>query len=409
MKHTPLSTIYYSDNSNFFTEYEKRKNSPYAFSLGIKIHDHEAFFLELPSSPMNISRIYRKFAKLSELCAILPKLAYESYERNCLIDEIILTNDIEGVHSTRKEVMDVLNAEEGSDKKLRFDGMIKKYISLLCDDNSSFGVSLKSSADLRKLYDEFVLDEIKPDNHPDGEIFRKGLAEVVSATQQVKHTGVFPEEKIVACIDEALQVLNREDILPIYKIAVFHYLIGYIHPFYDGNGRLSRFISSYLLKREFNTLVALRLSYTIKNTKNEYYKAFDLCNNKKNMGELTFFLNYFCDVIDESIDSLTEKLESGKEILDNFRILLDSKYGNLDPAEQRKTSYVLWYLIQNDLFSNDPLDRKQLASLLQVSSGSARSYVSDLINSGAPIVESKDGRKFVYKINSEELFLFLQK
>ena len=133
---------------------------------------------------------------------------------------------------------------------------------------------------------------------------------------------------------------------------------------------MSRFISSYLLKREFNTLVALRLSYTIKNTKNEYYKAFDLCNNKKNMGELTFFLNYFCDVIDESIDSLTEKLESGKEILDNFRILLDSKYGNLDPAEQRKTSYVLWYLIQNDLFSNDPLDRKQLASLLQVSSGS---------------------------------------
>ena len=225
----------------------------------------------------------------------------------------------------------------------------------------------------------------------------------------VKDTGVFPEAKIVACIDEALQVLNREDILPIYKIAVFHYLIGYIHPFYDGNGRLSRFISSYLLKREFNTLVALRLSYTIKNTKNEYYKAFDLCNNKKNMGELTFFLNYFCDVIDESIDSLTEKLESGKEILDNFRILLDSKYGNLDPAEQRKTSYVLWYLIQNDLFSNDPLDRKQLASLLQVSSGSARSYVSDLINSGAPIVESKDGRKFVYKINSEELFLFLQK
>ena len=172
MKHTPLSTIYYSDNSNFFTEYEKRKNSPYAFSLGIKIHDHEAFFVELPGSPMNISRIYRKFAKLSELCAILPKLAYESYERNCLIDEIILTNDIEGVHSTRKEVMDVLNAEEGSDKKLRFDGMIKKYISLLCDDNSSFGVSLKSSADLRKLYDEFVLDEIKPDNHPDGEIFR---------------------------------------------------------------------------------------------------------------------------------------------------------------------------------------------------------------------------------------------
>ena len=74
-----------------------------------------------------------------------------------------------------------------------------------------------------------------------------------------------------------------------YTKLPFSIILSDIFILYDGNGRLSRFISSYLLKREFNTLVALRLSYTIKNTKNEYYKAFDLCNNKKNMGELTFF------------------------------------------------------------------------------------------------------------------------
>lgn len=409
MKYVPLSTIYYSDNENFFKEYEKRKNSPYSFSLGVKIHEHEAFFVILPNSTMNVTRIYKKFAKLSELCAALPKLAYQSYERNCLIDEIILTNDIEGIYSTRKEVIDVLEAGEGTDKKLRFDGMIKKYISLLDDDDSPLNISLKSSSDLRRLYDEFVLDEINPSNHPDGEIFRKDLAEVVSATQQIKHTGVFPEARIVAYIDESLQIFNREDILPIYKIAIFHYLIGYIHPFYDGNGRLSRFISSYLLKQEFNTLVALRLSYTIKNNKKEYYKVFDLCNSKKNMGDLTFFINYFCDVIEESIDSLTEKLKNGKEILDSFYILLESKYGSLDPAEQKKTLYVLWYLIQNDLFSNELLDRKQLASLLQVTTNTIHRYVSDLINSGAPITESKESKKTVYKINSEELFLFLQR
>lgn len=408
MKYAPLSKIYYADNANFLAEYEKRKNSPYAISLGVKIHDHEAFFVELPGSLIIVSRIYKKFTKLSELCALLPRLAYESYERNCLIDEIILTNDIEGVYSTRKEVLDVLNAEEGSDKNLRFYGMIKKYYSLLSEDQAELHISLKSSSDLRKLYDEFVLEEIKPDNHPDGEIFRKDLAEVVSATQQIKHTGVFPESKIVAHVDEALQIFNREDVLPIYKIAVFHYLIGYIHPFYDGNGRLSRFISSYLLKQEFNTLVALRLSYTIKNTKKEYYKAFDLCNDNKNMGELTFFIDYFCDVIEESIDSLTEKLKNGKAALDNFNKLLRAKYSKLDPADQKKTEDVLWYLIQNSLFSNDPLDRKQLSSLLQVSTTTAHHYISDLINAGAPIIMKKDGRKFVYNVNLDELFLFLQ-
>lgn len=312
------------------------------------------------------------------------------------------------MYSTRKEVLDVLNAEEGTDKNLRFYGMIKKYYSLLSEDQTELHISLKSSSDLRKLYDEFILEEIKPDNHPDGEIFRKDLAEVVSATQQIKHIGVFPESKIVAYVDEALQIFNREDVLPIYKIAVFHYLIGYIHPFYDGNGRLNRFISSYLLKQEFNTLVALRLSYTIKNSKKEYYKAFDLCNDNKNMGELTFFIDYFCDVIEEAIDSLTEKLKSGKAALDNFNKLLLAKYSKLDPADQKKTEDVLWYLIQNSLFSNDPLDRKQLSSLLQVSATTAHHYISGLIDAGAPIIMKKDGRKFVYEVNLDELFLFLQ-
>lgn len=408
MKYVPLSKIYYSNNNKFLAEYESRKNSAYSISLGIDINGKEAFFVVLPDSLLKISNIYKKFTELNKLCLILPKLAYESYERNCLIDEIIITNDIEGIRSTRKEVLEVLNADEGSDKTLRFNGMIKKYVSLLGDEENSFTIKLDTSADLRKLYNEFVLNEIKPSNHPDGEIFRKDIAEVVSSTQQVKHTGIFPEAKIVAYIDESLQLFKRNDIHSLYKIAILHYLIGYIHPFYDGNGRLSRFISSYLLKQEFNALVALRLSYTIKNTKKNYYKSFDICNDKNNMGDLTIFINYFCDVIEESLDSLIEKLKTGKEILDNFSDLLKSKYRNLDPTEQKKTWDVLWYLIQNDLFSHEPLDRKQLSTLLKVSAGTANTYVNSLIKSGAPIKMSKKGRKFVYELNSSELFLFLQ-
>ena len=212
MKYVPLSKIYYSNNNKFLAEYESRKNSAYSISLGIDINGKEAFFVVLPDSLLKISNIYKKFTELNKLCLILPKLAYESYERNCLIDEIIITNDIEGIRSTRKEVLEVLNADEGSDKTLRFNGMIKKYVSLLGDEENSFTIKLDTSADLRKLYNEFVLNEIKPSNHPDGEIFRKDIAEVVSSTQQVKHTGIFPEAKIVAYIDESLQLFKRNDI-----------------------------------------------------------------------------------------------------------------------------------------------------------------------------------------------------
>ena len=42
------------------------------------------------------------------------------------------------------------------------------------------------------------------------------------------------------------------------------FLFAYIHPFYDGNGRTNRFISSYVLSHSFSPIVGYRLSYSVK-------------------------------------------------------------------------------------------------------------------------------------------------
>ena len=181
---------------------------------------------------------------------------------------------------------------------------------------------------------------------------------MVSGTQQEKHRGVHPESKIIEYMDKTLALFKREDIPELYKIAILHYIVGYIHPFYDGNGRLSRFMSSYLIKNEFNTLMALRLSYAIKNRKSDYYKAFDITNDPHNMGELTHFIMYFSGVVEQAVDGLIERLKEGKEALSACNDLLKLKYGNLDPAEKKKTSDVLWYLIQNTLFSHEHMDKQ---------------------------------------------------
>ena len=407
MSYELLEKIYYKDNKNYEKIYMSRKDSSFSVSFDWIILGNVAFYMNLPEAILQTSRIYKKFAELNKLCVELPGVAYTSYERKCLIDEVMLTNDIEGISSTRKEIIDALDNDNRSTNKKRFDGMAWKYALLCGKTYPPFEMSFNTSQDIRTLYDEIVLDEIEPKNRPDGEIFRKDVAEVVSATQQVKHVGIHPESKIIEYVDKTLKILDDENIPQLYKIAIVHYMIGYIHPFYDGNGRLGRFISSYLLKKEFNTLVALRLSYTIKEQKNEYYKAFDVTNNPLNKGELTHFINYFSNVVERSLDSLIEKLTSGQETLNWYSEALDEKYLHADSKERKRTAEVLWYLIQNDLFSNEPFDKKQLAYHLHINPETAHNYIEYLVDSGAPITIAKEGRKFVYILNRNKLLDFL--
>lgn len=407
MSYELLAKLYYKDNKNYEDIYLSRKNSPFATSFDWKVMDCEAFYMNLPDAILQSSRIYKKFAELSRLCAELPGVAYASYEKKCLIDEVMLTNDIEGISSTRKEILDVLDDDNSAAKIKRFEGMVRKYVLLLDNIEPPFEMSLNTSQDVRDLYDEIVLDEIASANWPDGEIFRKDAAEVVSATQQVKHVGVHPETKIIEYIDKMLAVIKNENIPQLYKIAILHYMIGYIHPFYDGNGRLGRFISSYLLKKEFNTLVALRLSYTIKEHKSEYYKAFDIINDPLNKGDLTHFIMYFSKVVEQALDSLLERLTNGKETLGLYSNALDEKYKDSDLRERRKTADVLWLLIQNNLFSDQPFDKKQLALHLKIGVETAHRYIENLIDLGAPITIEKEGRKFVYILDRMKLMDFL--
>lgn len=117
MNYELLSKLYYKDPALYQAEYERRKNSDYSVSLGFEIAGGEAFYVQEPEFLKLTTRIYKKIVLLTRLCAALPDVVNASYARKCLIDEIILTNDIEGIRSTRKEVLDVLTDSSEAPKK----------------------------------------------------------------------------------------------------------------------------------------------------------------------------------------------------------------------------------------------------------------------------------------------------
>ena len=201
---------------------------------------------------------------------------------SCILDEVKSTNDIEGVHSTRKEIKEIL---DGVSSSSRFSSIVNKYYNILNNEKIDFS----TNDDIRKFYDIFAHEEVAAEhqeNRLDGKLFRKNSVDIMSSNDKTIHRGIFPEEKILTSMEEALSILNSDEIPLLVRVSIFHYLFGYIHPFYDGNGRTDRFITSYFLAQHFHYIVALRLSVLIKRNRKQYYKLFSDMDSEINRGDL---------------------------------------------------------------------------------------------------------------------------
>ena len=395
MSRKTLKALFHMGAKEYKTEYESRYNAEDTIHLSVNIGENAAFICQTPEIYKQIISIERLDKAVDAVANTLPQLALSQFASKCLIDEILLTNNIEGVHSTRKEIGEILQDLSTHDKRNRFVGLVAKYAALENDNTMSF----KTCQDIRKVYDDIFYEEIKatdPENLPDGETFRRSGVEVQSATQNVIHKGLSPESNIIDTMNKSLDVLNDEDVDIFIRIAVFHYLFGYIHPFYDGNGRTSRFISSYLLSRQLNPLIGFRLSYTVKENISKYYKAFDVCNDPHNKAELTPFVEMFLNIVEISLQQLLETLEEKKYKWEYYR----QRIANLPNAEKTDISYLYELLIQAALFSNIGISREELLSQLKLSENTVRSRLR-LIPENLLIENRQKGRKY-YLLDLDE-------
>lgn len=107
---------------------------------------------------------------------------------------------------------------------------------------------------------------------------------------------------------------SDEETLPIVKDALFVYEFLSIHPFQDGNGRLSRLLASLLLlKNGYTWIQYVSFEHEIENRKSEYYKV--LMDTQKNRpGEnITKWLYFFIGCLSNIQNNLLLKLEENKK------------------------------------------------------------------------------------------------
>lgn len=395
MEYELLSKIFYKKPTEYESIYDARFNSEASIKLPIKIHENVGFIFNTNEITKLLVKIYKTINKINLLRTRLPNIAINSYIIKSLKDEIALTNEIEGVRSTRKEIEDAIDSIK-NDKSARFKGLVDKYFKLISNEI----IPLNNCKDIRTIYDALVLPEIEKENLPDGILFRKEPVQVVSATQKEKHRGIMPESKIIESLYLCLDFLKNDDIDSLIKISAFHYLFGYIHPFYDGNGRTSRFISSYLIKNELDVLLALKLSYTVKNNINKYYKAFDVCNDRKNKGDITFFVVTFLELLSQASDDLYTKIADLNDQLNYYNNIINTLVN--EKVLNDKQAKCIFILCQNRLFDDTYMNMNTLTELLEKSDTTTRKILKSLESKNL-LVKSRNKNQYLYSANLDSL------
>ena len=398
MRYVSLKKMYHIDQKRSDELYLQRFLSESSKKLSIYINGYECFYMINEEILNLITRIYDLNMTLMKkiTSSHISSLGIEYLKLRSLVEEIRSSNKMEGIYSTKKEIYNLIHASSNK-KNIRFYGQIKKYLTLE-EDNDFF---IHTSSDIRSLYEDVLSHDIDENNKLDGLIFRKGGVEITSGSKTL-HNGVSGEGNIIEMMDKALSILNQDNINILIRIALFHYLFEYIHPFYDGNGRMGRFISCGYLSNKFHILTALQLSIGCLHNRKKYYEAFSLSSDIRNKGDLTVFIIMFLEIYLSGLEELKENID---EIIDNY---IYNK-GLLKKIMNEKEFLLCDYILEGTLFTIEPLTMKELEKITNLSHVTIKNTMNTL-NKKYPIITiNEDHKPYRYSIDIEMLYKIANK
>ena len=387
MEYRTLARLFHADRSmdSYANHDRQRLEADSTFTTGIGTPLGELFIATPRCVCMLTQKVLLAERQVSAMWRSIPGVMRWNYIYHAISEELLATNEMEGVRSTRKETEAAVAAArqartEGDMEKARFGEFAKLYLNLTNRD-----VELpKTLEDIRDIYDKIALDEIDDKNRPDGELFRKGDVEVQGPHGTVIHSGVSSEARISALLAQMMD-LARSDTIPFLQRAIAsHFLFEYTHPFYDGNGRTGRYLLALYLSHDLTLPTVLSLSRTIAENKNEYYKAFTEAEDKLNSGELTFFVYTILGLIERAQESLIEELGVKIDQLDKATVLRDEL--RREHALSTNAILLLYAVMQEELFdTTKSMTLEDAGGDLMLTKQTIRKYVDEL--AGASLIE----------------------
>ncbi len=257
---------------------------------------------------------------------LIPSLALKLSEENQILATHYSTS-IEGNPLSPRDVTNIILGDQIPTTKSEKE--VKNYFSVL---NRIFILAKKQvpiTIDLtRKLHHELMEGIEKKDlgSFRNGPVFvgHKTKLEIV-----VKHNPPFHTvPKIEDSLRQLYSFLIQEDALhPLIKAGLLHHQFAYIHPFFDGNGRLARILTAYYLMLKHYEVVKFFIMDDFYDIDRQLYS--DTLHTADN-GEKTKWLEYFLEGIAYSLQASLSRIEKLKkknldEISGEKRVLVTSR------------------------------------------------------------------------------------
>jgi Fic family protein len=187
-------------------------------------------------------------------------------------------------------------------------------------------------------------------------------------------------------IDDLCDFANNENenvfIHPVVKGIILHFLIGYIHPFVDGNGRTARTIFYWYLMRQGYWLVEyMSISRIILKGRAQYAKAYLFTEYDEN--DLTYFIAYNVKAVTTALEDLKKYIY--KKTQEKKKIIALLKNINFNDRQV----VLIKDLLQD---KNQYFTVKQIEQRFKVSNQTARNDLVELQKKKV-LLEKKSGKK----------------
>lgn len=299
---------------------------------------------------------------------LLSDLDKELYLNNALMEESIFSSMIEGATTTRVKAKEMLRKKKKPKNKSE-QMILNNYEAIqYISKNKDEDLSIEKLFELHQLVTQETLEK------EDIGVFRTSndVHVMNEITGEVVHTP--PKfEALNDLIKSFCSFFNHNPkenfIHPIVKASILHFLIGYIDPFVDGNGRTARALFYwYLLKNGYWLAEYLSISRVIMKTKVQYEKAY-IYTEIDDM-DVSYFIHYQVKILTQAFEDLKEYIAKKKKEETSI-----SKFHQISSINERQSQILYWVAKDENRF----FTVKEIETIFSVTNQTARTDLDTLV------------------------------